>query len=220
MSTSVDIDASVSLYLRRLGPNARYASFDYCYNYFQGFREQGDPGPLADDEQVQTSCLQLGFYLASWGMFRGSSVLLQRSVHNFIPVVEAIAEMPQEMWNIDTHDYSFDQRELLLESMRRIRRAFPEPASDTLVTKTMLGVFGSVPAFDQFFRRGLGVPSISHRSLEKVGAYYDEHAQAIESHRVPTLAFETGEPSARRYPSAKVIDMIFFTAGGGSAIKV
>jgi len=47
----------------------RYTSFDYCYNYFR----QPSKEILADMEK---SCLVIGFYLASWGMLRGSSFLL------------------------------------------------------------------------------------------------------------------------------------------------
>ena len=82
----------------------------------------------------------------------------------------------------------------------------------------MLGVFGCIPAFDQYFKKGFGVHTLSPRSLGKIGTFYEEHAQAIETHRVPTLSFETGAPSARVYPRAKVIDMIS-SRGGGSATR-
>ena len=52
-------------------PNERYTSFDYCYNYFQAFRESGEVSALATPTNIQVSCLQLGFYLASWGMLPG-----------------------------------------------------------------------------------------------------------------------------------------------------
>ena len=35
----------------------------------------------------------------------------------------------------------------------------------------------------------------------------------IEAHREPTLDFDTGTPTNRRYTRAKVIDMIFFIEG-------
>jgi hypothetical protein len=35
----------------------------------------------------------------------------------------------------------------------------------------------------------------------------------IERHRVPTLGFDKGEPTIRRYTQAKIIDMIFFIEG-------
>ncbi len=37
----MDIEANLAAFTRNLGPDARYASFDYCFNYFQSFSEQG-----------------------------------------------------------------------------------------------------------------------------------------------------------------------------------
>lgn len=39
----------------------------------------------------------------------------------------------------------------------------------------------------------------------------------IERYRVPTLDFDSGAETDRRYPRAKVIDMIFFIEGGATA---
>jgi len=61
-------------------PNERYASFDFCYNYFYSFYKENRLSELANGQNLQTSCLQIGFYLASWGMMRGSSFLLEKSV--------------------------------------------------------------------------------------------------------------------------------------------
>jgi len=45
-------------------PDARYASFDYCFNYFQSFREAGSVPAIAEPANIQLSCLHLGgFYL-------------------------------------------------------------------------------------------------------------------------------------------------------------
>jgi hypothetical protein len=90
----VDIEANLKAYLGRREPRARYTSFDYCFNYFQSHREGGRLLELLRGDALQLSCLHLGFYLASWGMLRGSSELLQRSVRNFVPLVEVIANAP------------------------------------------------------------------------------------------------------------------------------
>ncbi len=37
----VDISQNIAAYISEAGPADRLASFDYCYNYFQSFREQG-----------------------------------------------------------------------------------------------------------------------------------------------------------------------------------
>jgi hypothetical protein len=38
----------------------------------------------------------------------------------------------------------------------------------------------------------------------------------IDRYRVPTLDFDSGMDTARRYTRAKVIDMVFFVEGGES----
>jgi hypothetical protein len=81
-------------------PDARYASFDYCFNHFQAFRERGKVGDICSPDNVQESCLQLGFYLASWGMLRGSSFLLWRSVRFFRDVVTTIANGDLRIWDV------------------------------------------------------------------------------------------------------------------------
>lgn len=214
----MNLDESISKYLdgasgsdgRR--PNARYASFDYCFNYFQSFREAGNVAAIAEGESVQISCLHLGFYLASWGMFRGSADLLQRSARHLIPAIELIAAADSELWNIDAHCYTESNIQRLLIMRRSLCQAFPG-MSDILVTKIMLGVFGNVPAFDTNFKNGFQVATFGPKALKKIAAFYEENSLLIDKHRIPTLDFFSGEPTTRNYTRAKVIDMAFFIMG-------
>jgi hypothetical protein len=208
----MQIEANLAAYLGERRPTARYSSFDYCFNYFQDQRRAGIDG-LCDGANLQLSCLHLGFYLASWGMLRGSSVLLRRSARHFVPVVEAIMAAPSVVWDVDADRYSSEEWEVLRAVARQLRAAFPEGASDILVTKIMLGVFGCVPAFDTYFKKGFGTWTFSAKALQRVERFYHEHAAAIDNHRVPTLDFDSGQPTTHRYSRAKVIDMIFFIQG-------
>src|SRR5687767_12024158 len=101
----MNIEQHLQSYLESRKPSTRYASFDYCFNYFQEHRERGALGELHRGEALQLSCLHLGFYLASWGMLRGSSDLLRRSVRHLIPLVEVIATSPPEVWETDANAY-------------------------------------------------------------------------------------------------------------------
>lgn len=214
--SDVAIEANLRKYLGARGPTHRYASFDYCFNFFQERREEGDTGYLATGQELQLACLHLGFYLASWGMYRGSTVLLQRSAAHLKPVIEAIASTPAAAWSIDADGYTRGTCRLLLDTASRIRAAIPAGATDTLVTKIMLGVFGSVPAYDTNFRRGFGTAIPSESSLMRIGQFYRENQEVIERFRVPTLDFHSAAETDRRYPRAKVIDMIFFIEGGAA----
>jgi hypothetical protein len=163
---------------------------------------------------MELSCLQLGFYLASWGMFRGSSVLLQRSVKHYVPTIEVIVAARPEIWEIDANCYSDEAIELITDTAKQIRMALPDRASDILVTKIMLGVFGCVPALDNRFRKSFGVWTLGRMSLRKIASFYAQNAEIIEAHRVLTIDFATGAPTKRRYSRAKVIDMVFYVEGG------
>jgi hypothetical protein len=215
----MNIDANLAVYLAARTPTDRYASFDYCFNYFQSQFEDDDLPALADAPGLQMSCLHLGFYLASWGMYRGSTVRLQRSLAYLTPAVSVIAAAPREVWASDINHYTDDVCAALIDVGHRLRAAFPEGASDTLVTKVMLGVFGCVPAFDTYFRTGFRaatgfrVSGLNRPALQRISSFYEENAEVIERYRVPTLDFDTGSETTRRYSRAKVIDMIFFVEG-------
>ncbi len=83
----IDIRKNISLFIDGDGNKivgratySRYASFDYCFNYFQEFKEQGRIKQLSNSSNIQHSCLQLGYYLASWGMLRRKGFLLKKRV--------------------------------------------------------------------------------------------------------------------------------------------
>ena len=221
-----EIEASLQQFKAEQGPLRRYASFDYCFNYFQSYREQGRAEELA--ENMQVSCLHLGFYLASWGMFRGGSVLLTRSVRQFEPVIKLIARVPRSIWEIDADEYTAEACEALAKAASDIREALAFPngkwPSPTLATKIMLGVFGNVPAFDSRVRRGLRDSDMTGRfgpgALRNIGRFYHAHRQVIDLHRDPTLDFGSQQPTGRTYTRAKVIDEIFYIKGGGTLTEI
>ncbi len=217
----MDIEANLLEYVNGkngvggIHPTERYASFDYCFNYFQGFRETGRVLDLAAPANMQSSCLQLGYYLASWGMLRGAAPLLQKSAKAYEPVIETIARTPQQLWQFDCDSYTIPNIRTILRLKEVIGLSLHSvgDASDTLVSKIMLGVFGNVPAFDRYVRAGLGVSSFGLQALVKIGRFYDQHCAVIDRCRVPTLDFSSGRPTERLYTRAKVIDMVFFIEG-------
>jgi hypothetical protein len=219
----VDIGANIKLFRSDGDPERRFASFDYCFNHFQSFRKDGKVADIAAAENMLLSCLHLGFYLASWGMFRGSSGLRSRSLKQFEPVVELIARTPEDVWAADAHCYSEAVCRSLVGTAKDIQQAlhYPDGAwpTKTLATKIMLGVFGKVPAFDSRVVAGLRKTRLTgrfgHRALRDIGRFYDEHHEVIERYQDCTLDFATGQPTQHRYTRAKVIDEIFYIEGRG-----
>jgi hypothetical protein len=212
-----DIEDVVRGYISEMeGPHHRYASFDYCYNYFQGNRNKD----LTAD--MEKACLELAFYLASWGMLRGSSQLLQKSARNFKKTIEYINSLDKNLWEIDVDDYDDVTIDLLINTYNEIKGKVIEEqrSSMTLVTKIMLGIFGSVPAYDSNFCEGFrkisngecGFRSFNKKSLETIKQFYDTNKTSIDrlSNETYTYDFSSGEKTSIKYPKAKIIDMYGF----------
>ena len=66
--------------------------------------------------------------------------------------------------------------DLVLETAQQIRGALPDAASDILVTKIMLGVFGCVPAFDTYSRRA-SVMDVGRAALMRVAKFYMDNEE-------------------------------------------
>jgi hypothetical protein len=66
-------------------PHHRYRSCEHCYRFFRDLKASGF------EAQRQNAALQLGFYLASWGMYRGSTFLLQHAYTVHLGVVDCLA---------------------------------------------------------------------------------------------------------------------------------
>jgi hypothetical protein len=124
-TTQVHIAANISEFLGAgRQPARRDASFDYCFNYFQSFRNNRNiDGIVVASQNVETSCLQLGFYLASWGMFR-SSPLLEKSSKHYQPLLEKLVAFDRGIWDIDVPDYSDPKKVSLVVDCGKL--PFPE----------------------------------------------------------------------------------------------
>jgi hypothetical protein len=188
-------------------PKGRNASFDFCFNYFQSFHDQGNIAGICDSGNLQRSCLELGFYLASWGMFRPTSFLHKCSASFYKGVIQAIVGFDRKLWKVDVDSYTDENINLLLRAKETLRGALGK-ATDALITKIMLGVFGNVPAFDRYFRKGLGVRSMTGPNLKRIATFYEQHKEPINERSLYTLDFLSGKETKRRYTKAKIVDMV------------
>jgi hypothetical protein len=213
----MDITSNIKEFLNERSPVKRYLSFDYCFNYFSDFCDRDNINAIASPANIQLSCLQVGFYLASWGMLRGSSFLLQKSAKHYEQLISVIAEMPRVCWQIDLNSYSDEVIPLLLEIHKHIFSCLGEDdeyASTTLVTKIMLGVFGNVPALDDNFCKGFGFSkNLSKSLLERIADYYQTNKEEFDRFKIKTIDFGTGMETDRYYTKAKLIDMVGFIEG-------
>jgi hypothetical protein len=215
--TPIEIITAVDKYRADSGSDERYTSFDYCYNYFVTTPD------LEND--IERSCLTLGFYLASWGMFRGSSFLLQKSLKHFQPTISYINNLDKSVWNIDVDKYDNSNMMKIIEIYSDLKTHFiPTVKTDlTLITKVLLGVFGFIPAFDNNFCNAFrqisnyqcGFRKVNLKSLMQIKRFYDSNYEVIDhlSKTTFTTDFKSGQKTEINYPKAKIIDMFGFITG-------
>ncbi|MFI3287646.1 MAG: hypothetical protein R3Y61_04125 [Rikenellaceae bacterium] len=210
----------------------RYASFDLCFNYFHENR-----GRLTKD--MEKSCCVLWSYLASWGMLRGSTLLLQKNPAYLAELVEFIdSKECDKIFGIDIDKYDEGGIEEIMQIYVRIEEILKCEKDDndkerkptlTLITKIMLGVFGCIPAYDQYFcntfkelmpGRKFDSTRLNPESLIAISKFYEDNQKEIEDFAKNTHTidiFSTGKYPSAPYTKAKIIDMYGFSVGQAKA---
>ena len=209
--SQVTLDQSIGRYYDEQcvrDTDGRGRSWEHCYGFFR--EHCGDLLQVED-----TAALHLGFYLASWGMYRGSSFLLQRTYTAHLPVIRALASPKfSNLWqrDIGTHDDDVKLIMALVESVRAAYEPFGKP-TDTLTTKVLLGTVGCLPACDRFFIQGFraqGYPysCLNGRFVERIIRFCIDNR--LELAQLQSMIIDRGGP---RYPLMKLVDMHFWQIG-------
>jgi hypothetical protein len=86
--STVSVESTILTYFGELEADRhpRYRSWEHSFRYFQ----QVNRSRLA--ERAEKAAIHLGFYLASWGMYRGRSFLLQRDYTVHCGAIECLAD--------------------------------------------------------------------------------------------------------------------------------
>lgn len=215
------IEAAKKYYEKTNQPNSRYISWEHCYKCFSDARNETNP-------DIDSLCLHLAFYLASWGMYRASSFLLSKDYKVHIGAVTEILKKDYDLL------LGIECEKIINEDiMSRLEKLYSNISdyyslirgnvkkgdvksnvSSVLVTKILLGTLGCVPAYDRFFINGIRKHKVapgtySVNSLSKLADYYKKHSDKFEYLR-NGFVIEEGN---RVYPQMKLLDMGFWQIG-------
>lgn len=192
----------------------RYKSWEHCY---VAFKEEDDTELLS---------LHLGFYLASWGMYRGSSGLLQKDFTVHKKAIEILKSSKYTFLNTHVHKADRKHISLILELKNELKqyyetvyflkgnREFYITPTDTLMTKIMLGTLGCIPAYDRYYIDGLrevGLKGyrVNQQSLKSLFDFIEETYNK-------KIIQETQNKISKNgicYPKMKILDMFFWEVG-------
>ena len=200
-------------------------SWEHCFSAFSDARDRKN----CDDDVIDTLCLNLFMYLASWGMFR-NSFLLQKDykIHGFV-VREILDTRYDVLCGITCRKLEdkgnlgllFELRKKISEYNVKYYMWNGEEGSseikkptDTLLSKILLGTLGCVPAYDRYFRDavgrdGIASGSFSRNSILSLCKFYEENEIELEKVRAGMKL----ECSGIEYPQMKLLDIAFWEMG-------
>lgn len=210
-------------------PHSRFKSWEHCKNIFnQAYNSLKDNLYTPETipfEVLDNLCLNLGFYLASWGMMRGSTDLLQRDykIHEkAIPVILKYSDLNDLPLEKIKEPQILDRIKSLEKNLRTAYRTDVEnpldDMTDTLATKIIMGTLGIVPAYDAFLKTALRYYDMNNASglftkpsLENLCSFFllEENNQIIIE-----CQKKMNEVASVYYSEMKIIDMILWELGG------
>ena len=193
--------------------NHRYKSWEHCYLYF-----------IQDKIIIDTACLQMAFYLASWGMYRGSSFLLWKDYFIHKEVVEHLIQR-KHLQKLNFTDTTENEIQEIFELISWVKNWYQYNidfvngekkkvnVTDTLATKIILGALGCIPAYDRYFidgirNKGLSYSGLKTKNFSSVVKFYNENRNSFLHAKSEIL-----KRSSILYPPMKLVDMYFWEIG-------
>lgn len=202
----------------------RPRSWENCYKHFENKPDKNN------EEAIDLAALNLAMYLASWGMYRGSSFLLDYDYKIHIPIIKNIIirddvykfrgagldEVKESLFEISDHiKRSYSNNGVDEECILDI--AEEKSASDTLVTKILLGTLGCIPAYDRFFKIGLHYSAndkiaenskLNAKNLNHLIKWCEKYEDSLKEAQGLIQ-----QKSDTNYPITKIVDIYFWQVG-------
>lgn len=191
----------------------RFTSWENCYKAFQTIND------------IDFLSLHLGFYLASWGMYRGSSGLLQKNHKVHYKAVEIILKYKSlqcsptfEISSAEVGDLGELIKELekhynSIDFFRKDESKNVSPTM-TLITKVIMGTLGCLPAFDRYFLDGVKFEGYSFFNLSQIKLKsLLEFVDNTASERIINIQNIINSKREMYYPKMKIVDMYFWQIG-------
>ena len=193
--------------------NHREYSWDYCYSCFShAINERID--------NYEFLSLNLAFYLASFGMYRGSSFLLKRDYLIHLPAVKIIVDSRyKSLLGIECNEWTEEFNVLLKELYCRLDEYYSKTmnkkssggdgTSRILLTKILLGTLGCIPAIDEYVLKASRALGIINKGDDvwkihgKFIEYYERNRNELDEKRQQMIVRGTGE----LYPEMRILDM-------------
>lgn len=188
---------------------SRYKSWEFCYSKFQDTEYNKDE--LA---------IHISLYLASWGMYRGSTFLINKNYTINYGIVEIIKEFQRNnkenikieskghLKRVLNNENFFNAIEKLGDEIEIYYKdkgnIYNKNITDTLKTKIIMGTLGITPAYDTLFKNALDnieepiTKKFNAKSINECYKYYYKYFSKFS---------ELRKNQFKDYPIMKIFDM-------------
>lgn len=205
-------------------PNSRFKSWEWCHLQFKNEYKKYHTSNNKENI-VDKLSLGLGFYLSSYGMYRGSTFIFKCDYKIHKEIVEIILDEKYDiLWDYDplndeeckAKDLIFNKKDGIFykikESYEKIDPQFKP--TNTLITKILMGTFGCIPAFDEFFKKGIREidDCFKNRIMLNSKTFSKLCKFALENKEILKI---TSEKVHTEYPLMKCLDIAFWEIGVG-----
>jgi hypothetical protein len=207
----------------------RLKAWEYLWVYR---KTTDDTRELVDKGRIELTALQLGFYLANWGMFRGSGHLLYKNYEFFCELsILIFNKIPLKFPDFYKREFlQYADNESAVREFDEVTEFMQNnldiSMTDTLWSKILLGVWGQCPAYDDYFLSGLKeylrkeggsvkfteYTKLSGGALKKLAKLCKENNWDKPDVNYLTTVLST-DRKEQVYPLAKIIDMAFWQYG-------
>lgn len=244
------IKSAVKLFIKlSRGFETRSKTWNDCHKCFGeihgSLKKSGYSRTLSEDEEEKAR-LYLMNYLASWGMYRGSSFVLQYDSKIYDDVIETIFDKNYDsLWDIsyDCLEKNVNNERMLIKELidkingilsdqrdftyfEKIEWTGNETSgkvSKTLITKILLGTICCMPALDTNFNAIVGQTDkpLDETYLQFLFEMILEkgNLSAYDDNPCGYNVFEKLSEDHPEFPLMKIVDMAFFTIGDEKKFK-
>ena len=134
-------------------------------------------------------------------MYRGSSNLLWKDYKIHENLIKQLCSKCSYLWNANVEwEQVKEAKHIIIDYYKR----YDIRATDTLITKILMGIFGCVPAYDNFLKIALKNYGIPQTFNEDSFNQLKDLAKTIKI-----------KPEFKQYPPMRLIDAYFWWLGGG-----
>lgn len=206
----------------------RDQSWEHCFSAFQNAFQNNDP-------DIDYLSLHLGFYLASWGMMRGSTGLFWKDykVHHEIVKILINPDYNSIRCTVANDFYPKDLKLIFENLVPKLQKAYSDQSyfktdndkpdkinpSEILISKILLGTLCCVPAYDTNIKGALKkIGIIQTFNVKSISQLYDALLKGGNFENLQ-LAQKEVNNDGNKFPLMRIIDMYLWEVAKKKKLK-